>query len=281
MSDSQPKEPQMASDPTPDQTRRSAATVVGGRPSGWLRSLRLETPAPRKERLSRLPGVQRVRRWLVGDDAEGELRTVSMVTIKEQYPAPATLGPTVLGGAFLGTALGFKGWGMIAGAVVGLVANQLLFRSAVPNYPSDLNRGEGPPRARDLEEGNWLQVRSRGLVGRVARVTSLEDVGLSVRVTLSNGQAMEWPWARRVNLVALRLPVPPSWGPKGRCIYAVAHEELPAAWDLQGCGAPATAEARSPGGGLLSLCDDHSRWARAASPGLRVWPIADEASSVE
>ena len=272
----------MASDPTPDQTRRSAATVAGGRPSGWLRSLRSETPAPWKERLSRLLGVQRVRRWLVGDDAEGELRTVSMLAIQGRGFAPAPAAPSAVGAGLLGVALGFEGWGLIGGAVVGWVACALVLRSAVPSYrPSDLEQGVVPARARDLEEGNWLRVRSRGLVGRVARVTSIEDLGLAVRVTLSNGEAMEWPWSRRVNLVALRLPVPPSWGPIGRCIYALAHEELPAAWDLQGCEAPATAEARSPGGGTLPLCDDHSRWARAASPGLRVWPIADETSPVE
>jgi hypothetical protein len=200
----------------------------------------------------------------VGDDVNGELRIVDVTRVlgtSRTLRAPVLVLGFVSGVA--GARVGFGWKGFVAGALLAWVLGGRIYRGAVPYALADPT--ELRAAAEDLEVGNWLRVRPRGLVRRAARVTNLEDAGATVWVTLSNRQVKEWPWRRRASsLVMLELPWPASPGPRKRCLYALAGDELPAIWDLPRCGGEATWSI-----GAQRLCDAHAQWAVRTNPGLR------------
>ena len=225
----------------------------------------------RVERMAQLAPARALRRLVVGEDVEGELRVVDAARATGGVRVRAPVLLFVFGAGLTGGHLTPYGWkGFLGGALIGWALGARTYDGAVPYGLPDPS--EVRFAAEDLEVGNWLRVRSGGLVRRAARVTRLEDAGTTVRATLSNGQAKEWPWRRRVSgLVLLELPWPVSCGPRTRCLYAQADEELPAAWGLPRCGGPAAWSL-----GVQRLCDDHAAWAARANPGLR--PVRDAAA---
>jgi hypothetical protein len=219
----------------------------------------------RMGRVAQLAPVRTLRRWVVGDDVDGELRVVDAThALGTSRPLRA---PVLVLGFVLGVAgprvMGFGWKGFVAGALLGWVLGGRIYRGAVPYALADPTELRGV--AEDLEVGNWLRVRPRGLVRRAARATNIEDAGPAVRVTLSNGHVKEWSWRKRVaDLVMLELPWPASPGPRKRCLYAQAGDELPAVWDLPPCGGEATWSI-----GAQRLCEAHAQWAVRTNPGLR------------
>lgn len=216
----------------------------------------------RVERMAQLAPAGALRRLLVGEDVEGELRVVDAVRTTGGVLVRAPMLLLVLGAGAGGhfTPYGWKGF--IGGALIGGALEARIYGAAVPYGLPDPSKVRFA--AEDLEVGNWLRVRRGGLVRRAARVTRIEDAGATVRATLSNGQTKEWPWRRRVSrLVLLELPWPVSRGPRTRCFYAQADEEL-SAWGLPRCGGVAAWWL-----GAQRLCDDHAAWAVRANPGLR------------
>jgi hypothetical protein len=221
--------------------------------------------------------VSTARRCLVGEDREGELRAVSGGSADGMIVRGPVAG-LALGGAALSLLAGLGGWALVAGGLLGWRLGALIYRGAVLYVrPSH----DGAPlriRAQGLEVGDWLRVRTGGVVARVARVTSLDDVGAHVRVTLSNGTVKEWRWRERADVVSLRPPVPESWGPAGRCLYARAQEDLPAAWGLGPCEGPASRTGRSTGAlpqppamARFLLCEAHAHWVdRLLLPGIQL-----------
>jgi hypothetical protein len=233
----------------------------------------------RLERLAQLSPVRALGRWVVGDDVEGELRVVDAARLGA---GPRVRAPVLVLGFITALAAGqFTGLGsraLVAGALIGWAVGRRVYRGAVGYSLPDPT--EVRFTAEDLEVGNWLKVRRGGLVRRAARVTGREDAGTAVRVRLSNGQVMEWPWRRRVPVVMLELPCPPR-SRRGRCLYALAHDELPVAWGAWGlprCGGPSTWLL-----GGQRLCGAHADWAKRANPGLQVREerAGDEAPTVE
>ena len=232
----------------------------------------------RVERMAQLAPARALRRLVVGEDVEGELRVVdaARATGGMQVSAPVLL--LVFAGGLAGGHFTRSGWkGFMEGALIGWALGARIYGGAVPYGLPDPTKLRFA--AEDLEVGNWLRARRGGLVRRAARVTRLEDAGAAVRATLSNGEVKEWPWRRRVSeLVMLELPWPLSCGPRKRCLYAQADEELPAAWGLPRCGGPAAWSL-----GDQRLCDDHAAWATRTNPALRPVrdAVADGAATVE
>ena len=216
----------------------------------------------RVERIAQLPPARAVRRWVVGEDVEGELRAVEASRTAGGLWVRGPVLVLALAAALSARLVGLGWWSLVAGALGGWGLGRRVYRGAIMYERPD--PAEARFCARDLEVGNWLRIRRGGLVARVARVTGLDDAGASVRVTLSNGQTEEWPWSRRVPMVSMRLPVPASWGPKDRCLYALAHDELSDAWGLPRCGRDLTYWI-----GRRLLCDEHVKWATKANPGVR------------
>jgi hypothetical protein len=117
----------------------------------------------RMGRVAQLVPVRALRRWVVGDDVDGELRIVDATRVlgtDRPLRAPVLVLGFVLGvaGARV-TAFGWKGF--VAGALLGWVLGGRIYRGAVPYALADPT--ELRVAAEDLEVGNWLRSDPEGL----------------------------------------------------------------------------------------------------------------------
>ncbi len=141
-------------------------------------------------RMAQLAALRAVRRLVTGEDAEGELRAVEAARGVTGLYVRGPVAALALGTAFAARLAGLGWWGLLAGGLLGWAIARRVYRGAVMYERPD--QAQIRFRARDLEVGNWLRVRTGGLVARVARVAALADAGSAVRVTLSNGEVREW-----------------------------------------------------------------------------------------